>query len=259
MKRGLKVTWPEEVCHALAPVDPGFAAAIVPASPEDMTQLASLINSEIPQDYARFLSMMGAYDGGLFYEERCDTRISTVIAYCESQKAAGRVLDAARFIPFGLGADFGGFCLTGADQGPHPPVALFEGPEPEEIVFPSLPAMLFAKAFFIEMAATGRKIFIRGIAGETADSLVEKLLLAGFEREWFSFGKRTYLRQGRMLAAVATDRPQRPTMETGGRDEASLAGAFAALKEIVRSFEPRELVQKKLPEIREIHRQIGWL
>ncbi len=253
------MNWVHELCHALEIVDPGFQAAIVPASPADMARLKSLINREIPEDYAQFLAAMGAYDGGLFYVERCDMRISSVIAYLERQKAVGRVVDSTRCIPIGIGADFGGFCLTMADRAPHPAVALFESLEPEEIVFPGVPAMVFAKAFFFELAATGRKIFVRGIIGETADSLVAKFVSAGYRREWFSSETRTYLRLGGILAVVASNRPDRPTMELGGRDDASIAKTLAALRNAVRGFEHRELEQKTLPEIRDIHRRIGWI
>jgi hypothetical protein len=138
-------------------------------------------------------------------------------------------------------------------------VALLEGLEAEEIVFPGLPAMAFAKAFFFELAATGRKIFVRGIVDETADSLVNKFVAAGFQREWFSFETRIYLRLGSVLAVVAANRPERPTMELGGRDDASVARAMIVLRDMVRTFGHKEFHQETLAEIRDLHQRIGWI
>ena len=253
------MSWVDELCAVLEPVDPGFATAIVPAAPSDVARLASMINRVIPEDYARYLAKMGAYDGGLLYVERCDARISSVLAYIERQQAAGRDLDPDRCIPMAIGADFGGFCLTTTDQPAHPAVALLEGLDPEEIVFRDLPAMAFAKAFLFELTATGRKIFVRRIANETAESLAEKLGAAGYQREWFSSRTRIYLRLGTSLAAIAADRPERPAMDLGGRDNAAVAKALATLRDTVRTFDHREFRQETLPGVREIHQRIGWV
>lgn len=249
--------WVGELCNTLSLVDPGFAAAIVPAGAADMARLASLIGRKIPEDYAEFLATMGASDGGLFYLERCDTRLSSIIAYLDRQTSAGRRLEPARCIPIAIGADFGGFCLTMADRERHPPVALLEALEAEEIVFPSLPAMAFAKAFIFELGATGNTIFIRALVGETADTLVDKYLAAGYQREWFSFKTRIYLRRGSLLTAIATDRPARPTLQLGGHDDASVSGSLIVLQDMVQHFEHRELRQETLVEIRASNQRIA--
>jgi len=250
--------WIDELCRAVATVDPGFPEAVQPAPPEDVARLTALVGRELPERYKQFLSVMGSYDGGLFYLERCDMRIGSVIAYCERQKLAGRAVDPDRCIPIGIGADFGGFCLTLVEGTTEPAIALFEALEPDEIVFPELPVLVFAKAFLFEMAATGRRLTIGEIPGETADSLARKLIETGFDKEWYSFGNNFYLRHGGGGLVISARDPRRPTVELGGRDETSLARTLSGLRSVVGNVEYRERRKMSLPEIRVLQRQTGW-
>lgn len=249
-----------KLCESLAVVDPGFGAAVRPATSEDKDRLVAMIGHDIPGDYDDFLSVMGGYDGGLFYFDRSDTRLSHVLAYCEVQKAAGRRIDTDLWLPIAVGFDFEGFCLITAGNPSPPPVALISNTSPGEITFPSLPAMVFAKAFFHEMCATGKTISARDMRGNTSEMIAGRLYTEGYRREWFSSPRRTYLRSLRnkaMLIMLIADRPTHPTLELGARDATSLSQLTNNIRQMFGDLSLLEFRHKTLPEIREQQRRLG--
>jgi hypothetical protein len=252
------MTWVNELFKRLTSLDPGFSAAVRPANSAEMGRLAALLDRELPADYSDFLLAMGGYDAGLFYEERCDARIASVIEYCEEQRAFGRRLIEAACVPIAIGIDFGGYCLAVSGEPRHPPVAELNRMQPGDVVFPNLPAMTFAEAFFFELCATGHRTFVSRLPGQTRDTLSDILAGAGYLREWFSFDARLYFRaQGKRVIIVAT-RPERPTLEIGGQDEPSYTEALAEIRGLVGGLNYRQFVQRTLEQIREINRQVGW-
>jgi hypothetical protein len=248
------MTWVTELCKTLTSVDPEFGGAVIPAADADIKQLATLIRREIPGDYREFLSIMGGYDGGLFYEERCNTRLRRVLSYCRRQEAAARDIGAALCVPIAIGFDFEGYCLAMEGDPPHPPVAILDDLRAGAQIFPNLPAMSFSLAFYFEMCGTGKYISVTEFAGQNGNTLAEMFVREGYHREWFSSERRIYLRSGRQLVMIIVDLP---TLAFGGHDDIAFDHVFRQVTRLFGKVGFSEKRQLTLPEIRQHQQRHG--
>src|SRR5262245_22699015 len=167
--------------------DPACPHLIVPAPAEDVETLTEVLGFSLPDDYSEFLQVMGAYDGGLFWNAWAYPDISEVIAYCQRHRPAMAGMERPHCVPFAIGIDFDGLGLRLDPGEVHPPVVLLEGLSPDEEVSENLPAFAWSHEFLFEQAATGRIIVAMSLERRfRIDELDAQVTSDGYSRCWFS-------------------------------------------------------------------------